>query len=152
MIEQTYTIEQMLKVIDAACKNLIEYKERSSEEFAEAMKQIIINTAKHLFSVEEDQIKFKQDPNDDKIAIIPANLYTLLLMRGIVLPFSYVEKHKRINDNEEVELDIPANIPYYSGHTMVFKPDSANHYLRLNKALQYIKLDVTLNSTSLRAD
>lgn len=146
-------VDKVRHAVNHACQNLLEFKEKPIEEFAAIMKQNIVQIAGSMFKIQEDQIEFKADP-DDKLAIIPANLYTLLLTGGISLSYEYVENHQRKINDDQVELDIPSDVPYYSGHTIIYEPSSSHFVLRLNKTLKYIKLDVTVtkNGTLMKVE
>lgn len=61
--------------------------------------------------VNKDAVQFDQSPSDPT-ALIPANLYTLLLTRGILAPYEQVKN--------KTEYKVPENTPYYGGAIIQF--------------------------------
>jgi hypothetical protein len=92
------------------------------QEMIKQIKAIVSDQVKHFFGakIDDNAVSFEVDPNDNS-AMIPANLYTLLLMQGIVVDYAVVKG--------KTEYELP------NGDVVVFRPHSADHILRSNMGL-----------------
>lgn len=102
---------------------------------AESLTIALRNTVKQLIEGQDveiavGEIKFEQNP-DDLLEIIPANLYTALLMNGIVVPYKEVE--------DKTEYTFP------NGNIFTFTKKSAMIVVKFVEPLKYIIGRFTVN-------
>lgn len=86
-------------------------------EMCKRIETLVSNQVKQFFGakIDDDAVSFEVDPNDSS-SVIPANLYTLLLMQRVVVDYATVKG--------KTEYEFP------NGDVIVFRPHSADHVFR----------------------
>ena len=90
-------------------------------------------------SIPKEAVQFEADPTD-AASLIPANLFTLLLMQGVFVNYDEVK------DKTEYTVDDKENILY--GCIFSFCPHSATQAITLPKPVKSIRIDMQIDKVT----
>jgi hypothetical protein len=125
--------EEMIEMVkDVASKYIGKtFTHDLKDDITEQLSRILEGQIRSFgFKVNKDAVKFEKDPVDNQ-SMIPANLYTLLLMIGILVDY------EEVKDKTEYTME--------NGTVIVFEAHSSRQIIKPSKPLEYVKINFTLD-------
>lgn len=112
-------VKQIEDEVKKCCGSSIGGKvtEATRNHFCETLAQLLAQYVPQR-GIVRDAIAFEVDPTDSTL-FIPSNLYTVLLLRGVIVDYEEVK--------DKTEYRVPENYLYYGGCTFRYYPPSSSY-------------------------